>query len=294
MDNSKRIKKIRTLFVVNIVLAVILFISSIILCFMPNIRMAESSDKISSTGISAADVLLGNWEAEITKNGVPTGNTVNLRTMFPDGRFASALDTQDLILIVIVVGVVFLFLVLLIFLLKLLVFYSTSKRKMDEGTLDIRAHFLKKAFTFPVNVINDTSMYLILVFIAPKIIQLLMKGGNIYIPGYVLYVSIILFVVLVACPAIIIQMAKNEVDHLSDEEMSDILPNFANYIETLAIKKKIEDRKENEGSLLLRKNRIHQEDNSEKIKKYYELYQQGIITEEEFNEKKKDILDSDK
>lgn len=285
MDNTKRIKKIRALFVVNIVLAVILFISSIILCFVPTTGMVENSEWESSSLISAADMVFGNWEADLLVKGYHYGKTVNLYNLFPSGSVGPIHGTQGLIDAVFGFAVADIVLTISIFSIGLLVFCLSTKKKVRNGTLEIRKHFLKKTFDRPVYLFNYTSLAFTLIFSIPALITIALKDtsfqSDIYIAEYVLYVAIIYVVVLLLYPTIIQSIVKKELDYLSDEEMSEILPKFANYTNAVAIRKEIEARDK-------------EEDNSEKIKKYYELYQQGIITEEEFNEKKKDILDSDK
>ncbi|MBE6533378.1 MAG: hypothetical protein E7678_00180 [Ruminococcaceae bacterium] len=76
---------------------------------------------------------------------------------------------------------------------------------------------------------------------------------------------------------------------MTDEEVAGIFAGQTLYAEAIAVKNAIEAREtENENAT------TYNEDATEQIKKYYDLYTQGIITEEEFNEKKKELLENNK
>ena len=298
MDSSKRIKKIRALFVINIVMAVVLFIGAIVLCFIPTTSMAENFKGVSSTSISAMDMVLGNWDAKTVKHGEVYEESVDIYSLFPNGSIGPLDGVQGVIDFLVVCGIAYISLNLVLFLISFLNLYLSSKKKEQNGTLEIDKHFMKKFFDRPTYMFNFTTPFFVLIFALPFLLTIGFKNNDIFVPAYVLYVAIVYFVVVLVYPIIISNIVKKELDYISGDEMSEIFPKLANYSKALAAIKEREAAEEKEGSFLLKNEQSNKsdkkDDNIDKIKKYYDLYQQGIITEEEFNEKKKEFMDNDK
>jgi len=286
----EKVKKIKTLFLVNIVLAVVLFVGGIILCFLPATSMKETEEGFSSKGISAADILNGDCEAEVLMDGESTGLKVDLELAFIDDKVVTKLGgmqgIMELLMIMISICGAASILGLAI---GMAMFYSAGKKKAKDGSLVIKHHVQNKFFVHPVRLLNTINTFFALFFIAPWIIQLVFKGDDLQFAGYAIVIAVIYFVIVLLAESIILQIVKKELDSMTDEEVAGIFAGQTLYAEAIAVKNAIEAREtENENAT------TYNEDATEQIKKYYDLYTQGIITEEEFNEKKKELLENNK
>ena len=241
----EKIKKVKTLFVINIVLAIVLLIVGMILCFIPTVSMKENSEGISSTSISAIDILFKNTEAEVLKDGIATGETVNLSYIFPTHKYLTTIGgIRGLMLICLGFAAFFEVLSILVFLINLLRFSVSTKKKVQDGSLVIRQHLLQKHFVFPIRLLDSSYVYFPLFSLLPMAVQFIFDGHDMNFAGYGIAVAIIYFVISLLVSGIISQMAKKELDAMSDEEVMEIFPNQTVYSDAIAAKKAIEARKE--------------------------------------------------